>query len=55
MGCGSYVDDGLDDGHDGVDNSHEAGGDGRDQRVELGGLSGLYILVFFGGGKAYAG
>lgn len=32
---GSYVDDGLADSHDGVDNGHEAGGDGRDHRVEL--------------------
>ena len=31
----SYVDDGLADGDNAVDNGHEAAGDGRDQRVEL--------------------
>lgn len=40
----AYVDDGLDDSDDGVDNSHEAAGDGRDQGVELEYVSGLAVV-----------
>ena len=36
---GAYVDDGFDDGHDGVHDCHEAGGDCVYNAVELGGGS----------------
>lgn len=51
VGCGAYIDDRFDNGHDGVDNGHKAGCDGRDQRVELGGVSGLFMLMLLEEGK----
>ena len=41
----AYVDDGLDDGDDAVDNGHEAAGDGVHHGVELECVSGVVSLI----------
>lgn len=41
----SYVDDGLADGDNAVDNGHEAGGDGGNHGVELRCVSDVFELI----------